>query len=60
MSRVFSGVPNYKRDDDLPKYDVPVTGIPSPGDDGLSLDVVWDQAPFQTHGAFVSRDELAP
>jgi DUF1680 family protein len=52
---ISSGVPNYKRDDDLPNYDVPVTGIPSPGDDGLTfLDVVWDQAPFETHGAFVS------
>ncbi|MBB5781747.1 hypothetical protein [Nonomuraea jabiensis] len=31
------------------------SGIPSPGTDGLTfLDVVWDQAPFATHGAFVS------
>jgi DUF1680 family protein len=52
---IDSGVPNRKRDDDLPSYDVPVTGIPSPGDDGLTfLDIVWDQAPFATHGAFVS------
>ncbi|MEV4580340.1 beta-L-arabinofuranosidase domain-containing protein [Nonomuraea jabiensis] len=52
---IDSGVPNVKRDDGLPKYDVPVSGIPSPGTDGLTfLDVVWDQAPFATHGAFVS------
>jgi DUF1680 family protein len=52
---IGTGVPNYKRDDDLPNYDVPVAGIPSPGDDGLTfLDVVWDEAPFATHGDFVS------
>ncbi|AQZ63636.1 unnamed protein product [[Actinomadura] parvosata subsp. kistnae] len=52
---IDSGVPNVRRDDGLPKYDVPVSGIPSPGTDGLTfLDVVWDQAPFATHGAFVS------
>jgi DUF1680 family protein len=52
---IATGVPNVKRDDDLPNYDVPVTGITSPGDDGLTfLDIVWDQAPFANHGAFVS------
>jgi DUF1680 family protein len=52
---IDSGVPNRKRDDNLPTYDVPVTGIPSPGDDGLTfLDIVWDQAPFATHDAFMS------
>jgi DUF1680 family protein len=52
---IRSGVPNRKRDDDLPNYDVPVQGITSPGDDGLTfLDIVWDEAPFATHGAFVS------
>ncbi|PZF86469.1 beta-L-arabinofuranosidase domain-containing protein [Jiangella anatolica] len=52
---IDTGVPNVKRDDDLPNYDVPVTGITSPGDDGLTfLDVVWDQAPFANHGAFVA------
>jgi uncharacterized protein len=41
--------------DGLPNYNVPVTGITSPGHDGLTfLDVVWDQAPFPTHGQFVS------
>jgi DUF1680 family protein len=53
---ISTGVPNYKRDDDLPNYDVPVSGIPSPGDDGLAfLDVVWDEAPFATHGEFVAE-----
>ncbi|WP_206068106.1 hypothetical protein [Nonomuraea composti] len=52
---IDSGVPNVQRDDGLPEYDVPVSGIPSPGTDGLTfLDVVWDRAPFATHGAFVS------
>jgi DUF1680 family protein len=52
---IGTGVPNVKRDDDLPNYDVPVTGITSPGDDGLTfLDIVWDKAPFANHGAFVS------
>jgi hypothetical protein len=51
---IASGVPNYKRNDGLPDYDVPVAGIPSPGTDGLTfLDVVWDEAPFETHGDFV-------
>ncbi|KAI0142672.1 DUF1680-domain-containing protein [Xylariaceae sp. FL1272] len=49
-----AGVPNRKRNDGLPKYDVPVSGITSPGTDGPTfLDVVWDQAPFATHAAFV-------
>ncbi len=52
---IGTGVPNVKRDDNLPNYDVPVTGIVSPGDDGLMfLDIVWDHAPFADHGAFVS------
>ena len=52
---IDSGVANLKRDDDLPNYDVPVQGISSPGDDGLTfLDIVWDQAPFGSHGHFVS------
>lgn len=50
-----TGVPNRKRNDGLPKYDVPVQGVPSPGSDGPTfLDLVWDQAPFASHGAFVS------
>ncbi|MCI2422221.1 glycoside hydrolase family 127 protein [Saccharopolyspora sp. K220] len=53
---INTGVPNRKRDDDLPNYDVPVEGIGSPGDEGLTfLDVVWDAAPFPTHGDFVRR-----
>jgi DUF1680 family protein len=49
-----SGVANRKRDDGLPDYDVPVEGIPSPGHDGPTfLDLVWDEAPFKTHGRFV-------
>ncbi len=56
FGRADTGVPNYKRDDDLPRYDVPVEGIESPGDDGLTfLDLVWDEAPFRSHGEFVSR-----
>jgi len=52
---IDTGVPNRKRDDGLPKYDVPVAGIPSPGTDGPTfLDLVWDQAPFAGHGAFVA------
>ena len=52
---IDSGVPNYKRDDGLPNYNVPVQGITSPGHDGLTfLDIVWDQAPFVDHGKFVS------
>ncbi|MFI6785633.1 beta-L-arabinofuranosidase domain-containing protein [Micromonospora sp. NPDC050276] len=52
---IDTGVPNRKRNDNLPHYDVPVAGVPSPGTDGLTfLDLVWDQAPFATHGEFVS------
>ncbi|MET8353126.1 beta-L-arabinofuranosidase domain-containing protein, partial [Micromonospora sp. NPDC005206] len=52
---VDSGVPNRKRNDGLPNYDVPVAGVPSPGSDGPTfLDLVWDQAPFKNHGQFVS------
>ncbi len=52
---IDSGVPNVKRDDGLPNYDVPVQGITSPGHDGLTfLDVVWDQAPFPDQGTFVA------
>ncbi|MEV4721829.1 beta-L-arabinofuranosidase domain-containing protein [Micromonospora noduli] len=52
---IDTGVPNRKRNDGLPHYDIPVTGVPSPGTDGPTfLDLVWDQAPFATHGAFVS------
>lgn len=55
---VATGVPNAKRDDNLPNYDVPVTGIVSPGDDGLTfLDAVWDNAPFDNRGRFVSTVE---
>ncbi|MFC0506498.1 beta-L-arabinofuranosidase domain-containing protein [Micromonospora costi] len=52
---IDTGVPNHKRNDGLPHYDVPVTGIPSPGTDGPTfLDLVWDEAPFADHGQFVS------
>jgi uncharacterized protein len=52
---VDTGVPNSKRNDGLPNYDVPVTGIPSPGTDGPTfLDLVWDHAPFADHDQFVS------
>jgi hypothetical protein len=52
---IDTGVPNRKRNDGLPNYDVPVTGIPSPGTDGPTfLDLVWDRAPFLHHAAFVS------
>ncbi|KAI1192273.1 hypothetical protein F5B17DRAFT_380058 [Nemania serpens] len=51
---IDTGVPNRKRNDGLPKYDVPVSGVSSPGTDGPTfLDLVWDQAPFATHDAFV-------
>jgi DUF1680 family protein len=52
---IDTGVPNRMRNDGLPHYDVPVAGIPSPGSDGPTfLDLVWDEAPFVNHGAFVS------
>ncbi|KAI2602619.1 acetyl-CoA carboxylase [Hypoxylon sp. NC1633] len=51
---IDTGVPNRRRDDGLPAYDVPVTGVPSPGSDGPTfLDLVWDRAPFDSHDAFV-------
>ncbi|KAI0444123.1 hypothetical protein F4803DRAFT_280088 [Xylaria telfairii] len=51
---INAGVPNRKRNDGLPSYDVPVSGITSPGTDGPTfLDLVWEQAPFSTHDAFV-------
>ncbi|AEB44835.1 beta-L-arabinofuranosidase domain-containing protein [Micromonospora maris] len=50
-----TGVPNRKRNDGLPNYDIPVTDVPSPGTDGPTfLDLVWDEAPFANHGQFVS------
>lgn len=53
---IHTGVPNRNRNDHLPNYDVPVQGITSPGTDGLTfLDVVWDAAPFATHGDFVGK-----
>lgn len=52
---IDSRVPNRKRNDGLPRYDVPVTGVTSPGADGPTfLDLVWDQAPFATHSQFVT------
>jgi hypothetical protein len=52
---INTGVSNAKRNDHLPDYDVPVTGITSPGSDGLTfLDIVWDHAPFADHAAFVA------
>ncbi|MFD0525902.1 beta-L-arabinofuranosidase domain-containing protein [Paractinoplanes durhamensis] len=52
---IDAGVPNRRRNDGLPKYDVPVTGVISPGTDGPTfLDLVWDQAPFATHDRFVT------
>lgn len=51
---VDTDVPNRKRNDGLPDYDVPVGGIESPGNDGPTfLDLVWDRAPFDTHEGFV-------
>ncbi|KAK7187690.1 hypothetical protein DPSP01_004525 [Paraphaeosphaeria sporulosa] len=47
-------IANRKRNDGLPRYDVPVANVTSPGNDGPTfLDVVWDSAPFETHDAFV-------
>lgn len=52
---IDSGVANKHRNDHLPNYDLPVTGVTSPGTDGLTfLDILWDQAPFANQGAFVS------
>ncbi|KAF1951113.1 DUF1680-domain-containing protein [Byssothecium circinans] len=54
FGKIDTGVPNRKRNDKLPNYDVPVSGIVSPGSDGPTfLDVVWDKAPFATHADFV-------
>ncbi|KAL6707904.1 hypothetical protein ACN47E_003578 [Coniothyrium glycines] len=54
FGKINTGITNRKRNDGLPKYDVPVSGISSPGSDGPTfLDLVWDQAPFDTHDAFV-------
>ncbi|KAI1424434.1 hypothetical protein F5Y12DRAFT_456487 [Xylaria sp. FL1777] len=51
---INTNVPNRKRNEGLPVYDVPVSGIASPGTDGPTfLDIVWDQAPFATHEEFV-------
>ncbi|KAF2639259.1 DUF1680-domain-containing protein [Massarina eburnea CBS 473.64] len=51
---IDTGVPNRKRNDKLPNYDVPVSGMDSPGSDGPTfLDLVWDLAPFDTHAAFI-------
>ncbi|WP_034272539.1 beta-L-arabinofuranosidase domain-containing protein, partial [Actinospica robiniae] len=52
---IDSGVANKRRNDHLPNYDLPVTGVTSPGTDGLTfLDIVWDQAPFANQAAFVA------
>lgn len=52
---IDTGVPNRKRDDGLPNYDVPVDGVTSPGHDGPTfLDLLWDRAPFVNHGQFVA------
>ncbi|KAK7934697.1 hypothetical protein PG985_000192 [Apiospora marii] len=51
---IDTGIANRKRNDGLPRYDVPVQGVASPGTDGPTfLDVVWDRAPFASHDAFV-------
>jgi DUF1680 family protein len=52
---IDTGVRNRKRNDGLPRYDVPVDGVVSPGTDGPTfLDLLWDQAPFPDHGRFVA------
>ncbi|KUI70044.1 Non-reducing end beta-L-arabinofuranosidase [Cytospora mali] len=52
---ITTGVENRKRNDGLPNYDVPVSGVASPGTDGPTfLDLVWDRAPFATHAEFVN------
>ncbi|KAI0906577.1 DUF1680-domain-containing protein [Ustulina deusta] len=56
---IDTNVPNRKRNEGLPMYDVPVSGIASPGTDGPTfLDLVWDQAPFATHKDFVGAVTL--
>jgi len=53
---IDTGVPNRERNDGLPKYDVPVMGVTTPGTDGPTfLDLVWDAAPFATHATFVQK-----
>jgi DUF1680 family protein len=55
---IDTGVPNRKRNDGLPRYDVPVANISTPGTDGPTfLDVLWDQAPFDTHAEFLKAVE---
>jgi DUF1680 family protein len=51
---ISTGLTNRKLNENLPNYDVPVTGVTSPGTDGPTfLDLLWDQAPFATHHDFV-------
>lgn len=51
---IDTGVSNRKRNDGLPRYDVPVANISTLGTDGPTfLDVLWDQAPFATHTEFI-------
>lgn len=58
FGRLDTGVPNRKRNDGLPAYDVPVAGVEAPGSDGLTfLDVLWDGAPFADHDGFVRAVE---
>jgi DUF1680 family protein len=55
---IDTGVSNRKRNDRLPRYDVPVANISTPGRDGSTfLDVLWDQAPFATHARFLKAVE---
>ncbi|KAH6633707.1 hypothetical protein C7974DRAFT_453212 [Boeremia exigua] len=55
---IDTGIPNRRRNDGLPAYDVPVAGVPAPGSDGPSfLDVLWDAAPFGSHAEFVGEVE---
>ncbi|KAL2211707.1 acetyl-CoA carboxylase [Sarocladium strictum] len=54
FGKLKTDVPNRKRNDGLPNYDMPVKGIESPGSDGPTfLDLVWDEAPFVEHADFV-------
>jgi DUF1680 family protein len=54
FGNIDTNVPNHKRNDGLPRYDVPIANITLPGTDGPTfLDVVWDQAPFSTHDDFM-------
>ncbi|KAL8403388.1 hypothetical protein RB594_008586 [Gaeumannomyces avenae] len=55
FGRLDAGVANRKRNDGLPRYDVPVQGVNVPGTDGPTfLDILWDKAPFGDHAAFVA------